>query len=96
MERGEEDGRIDVAFVVGAVHGGAVEREMFGAGDLEPDAAKPEAQVDAAVPEHVQQAGPAEQRGQQHPEEAGHEHVEGNGDVGDRGADRGDEHGGSS
>ena len=55
MERVEEDRRIDVALVIRAVHRGAVERKVLGAGDAVPDAAQREAEAHAAVAEDVEE-----------------------------------------
>ena len=41
-----------------------------------------QSETHAAVAEDVQQVGPAEERGQQHADQAGDQDVKGNGDVG--------------
>ena len=91
MERVEEDRRIDVALMVRAVDGGAVERNVLRAGDADLDAAQREAQAHAAVAEDVEDALPAEDHRQQHADRGGEEHVEGDGDVGGDGPDGGDD-----
>ena len=53
-----------------------------------------QAEPDADVPEHVEVALPAEEQREQHADRPDDQHVEGNGDVGDDGADGGDDHAG--
>ena len=48
-------------------------------------------QPDAAVAQYIEDVPPAEHGGQQHADEAGHEHVKRDDDVGDEGADGGDD-----
>ena len=86
MERREQDRRIDVALVVRAEDGGAIGHVLL-PDDLEPDAREHAAEAHAAVAEDVEHARPAERHRQQHADEAGDEDVEGNGDVGDDGAE---------
>ena len=91
MERREQQGRIDVALMVGAIHGRPVARQVLGAGEAIANARQRERQPDAAVAQYIEDVPPAEHGGQQHADEAGHEHVKRDDDVGDEGADGGDD-----
>ena len=93
VERREEDRRIDVALMVRS----STRRRDRAAGARVPATryrmpAEREPQPDAAVAEDIEQVRPAEDRGQQHADQAGDEDVEGDGDVGRDGSDGGDEH----
>ena len=92
MKRGVEDRRIDVALMVAAVHRGAIARQVLRSGDAIRDTGEGRSQPHAAVPEDIEQVGPAEERGQQHADEPGDEYVKGDRDVGRDGSDSGDEH----
>ena len=89
----EQHRRIDVALVVRAVDGGAVERQVLGAGDANADAAT--AQGRAARRRARRCTGCPSSRktaDSSMPIGRGDEDVEGNGDVGEDGPDGSDEH----
>ena len=92
VQRVEEHRRVDVALMIRAEHGGAVERNVFGAFDPETDAAEEQADSDAEVAQDVKQALPAERQRQQHADRSGDQHVKRNSDVGGGGAESDDDH----
>src|SRR5262249_53808840 len=67
---------VDVALVVGAVHGWAVERQMLASRHTEPDARQREAQTHARVAENVQNVPPPEQYGQKDADRRRDQHVD--------------------
>ena len=89
MQRVEEHGRIDVALVVRAVHGGAAGRDVLGALNAKLDAREAETKGDATVAKKVEQVFPLKQDGQHHPNRGGDEDVNRNNQVGGEGSDGG-------
>jgi len=63
VQRVEQHRWIDVALMVGAVDGGAIEREWLRGDDPITDSGQRQAQPDTNVPEHVQVPLPPEQHG---------------------------------
>jgi len=87
MDREEQHGRVDVALMVRAVDRRTVARHVLEPGDAEADAAQHEPEPDADVAEHVEMTLRAEHRGNDHPRRRDDQDVEGDGDVGEDGAE---------
>ena len=92
MERREEQRRIDVALVVGAVDGGLIERQVLPAGDAISDPAQAEPQANTSVTQQVEHVLPAKEDGQGHARRGDKDDVKGDGYKGRNRSQRRDEH----
>ena len=88
----EQERRVDVALMVRAVDGGAIERERLGRRHTIADATERQPEADADVPQFVQVGLPPEEKREQHADRSNDQHVKRNRDVGDDGSDGGDDH----